>query len=150
MIVGRLSKIESYGIYDKEIKQALTYLKELSSEIPIGSYTISDRMYANVMEYQTHEDTEAIYEAHRAHLDIHFVLLGEERIKWASIENLSIYTPYDSENDAAFYKATAEDGTQVSIKGDMYAVMFPLDGHACQYSIHKNQNIKKVVVKILL
>lgn len=150
MIVGRLSKSDSYGIYSEDIKQGLEYLKGLNVDIPVGSYTISEKIYANVMEYQTQEESGSGYEAHRTHLDIHYVLSGKERIKWASIEDMRIMTPYDSERDAAFYNAIKEDGTGVVLEGDKFAIMFPYDGHSCQFNVFDREKIKKVVVKILI
>lgn len=150
MIVGRLSNIESYGAYTEDIKRGLDYLKKLAPDIPIGSYTINEKMYVNVMEYRTLDESTLGYEAHRTHLDIHYVLSGKERIKWAPVEDMVINTPYDADRDTVFYEAFGNECADVVLEGERFIIMFPLDGHACQYSVHNSELIKKVVIKILL
>ena len=100
------------------------------------------------MEYQTHIQDEFLYEAHRKHLDIHYVLKGGERIKWSSIVGLAEATPYNTEKDAIFYKGDVCK-SEISLTNELFAIMFPYDGHSCQHVDEiANEEIRKVVVKI--
>lgn len=148
MIVGELSAIDEYGYYSTDIQKGLIFIKTLSPDIPVGTYTINERSYANVMEYNTVKESNLGYEAHRKYLDIHYVLRGREIIKWKPVDGMTTKTPYDTEKDAAFFDSQEPEKGLILLENNRYAIMFPKDGHSCQYSVGDSEIIKKIVVKI--
>lgn len=148
MIIGNLLEPELFGIYTEDINHGLEFLRRLSPNIQNGRHNISDRIYANVMEYTTVTKSETGYEAHRKYIDIHYVLKGTERIKWDTIKDLPILVPYDEEKDAAFFASSRKEKGEIILGEGMFAIMFPQDGHLCQYAVNRPEIIKKIVVKI--
>lgn len=150
MILDKIQNIETYKYVSEDIYLGLKYLSEIDPNIPLGSYSINERLTANVMEYSTVEDFKLGYEAHLKHIDIQYVLKGHERIKWSPIEGMIVKTPYNDITDATFYKDPSPYGGEIIIVNGNFSIMFPQDGHACQYFVGQPELIKKVVIKVLV
>lgn len=148
MILDRIENMETYKNLSRDIYEGLRYLTTVDPEIAVGSYRISDRLVVNVMEYMTVEEFKLGYEAHRKNLDIQYVLHGHERIKWSPIKGMDIKTPYNERTDATFYEHPSPYGTEIILGDGIFSIMFPQDGHACQYYVGQCEMIKKIVVKV--
>ena len=148
MIIDNINNLETYKGFSPVIYEGLKYIKSLDPNIALGVYPINDRLLLKVMEYSTVEEFKLGYEAHQKHLDIHFVLRGTERIKWSPINEMVIKTPYDEENDAIFYEKPIAHLSEVLLGDGVFAIMYPQDGHACQYFVEKCETIKKIVIKV--
>ena len=148
MIIDNLENLETYKSMSKDIYEGLTYIKSLDPNIALGIYPINDRLLLKVMEYSTGEECKVGYEAHQHHLDIHYVLRGNERIKWSPINDMSVKTPYDEENDAIFYEQPIAHVSEALLGDGVFAIMYPQDGHACTFFVDKCETIKKIVVKV--
>jgi len=101
-----------------------------------------------VMEYNTVKEFKLGYEAHKKNLDIQYVVRGHERIKWSPIKGMSVKTPYNEQIDAIFYENPTPFGGEIIIEYVNFSIMFPQDGHACQYYVGQCEKIKKIVVKV--
>ena len=148
MIIDKIENLETYKSISPDIYDGLMCIKTLDPDIELGVYPISDKLLVKVMEYSTGEECKVGYEAHKKHLDIHYVLRGNERIKWSPINEMTIKTPYDNENDAIFYEQPIAHVSEALLGDSVFAVMFPQDGHACTFLVDKCEKIKKIVVKV--
>ena len=150
MILDQLENLETYKNLSPDIYEGLKYLSQVDPDIPLGSYRINDRLVANVMEYMTVEEFKLGYEAHQKNLDIQYVVRGHERIKWSPIKGMAVKTPYNEQTDATFYENPTPYGCEIIIGNGNFSIMFPQDGHACQYYVDKCELIKKIVVKVII
>ena len=148
MILDQLENLETYKNLSPDIYEGLKYLSQVDPDIPLGSYRINDRLVANVMEYMTVEEFKLGYEAHQKNLDIQYVVRGHERIKWSPIKGMAVKTPYNEQTDATFYENPTPYEGEIIIGNGNFSIMFPQDGHACQYYVDKCELIKKIVVKV--
>ena len=148
MIIDRIDNLETYKALSRDVYEGLQLIKSLDPDISLGIYPINDRLLLKVMEYSTGEECKVGYEAHKNHLDIHYVLRGNERIKWSPINDMAIKTPYDAENDAIFYEQPIAHVSEVLLGDGVFAIMFSQDGHACTYYVDKCETIKKIVIKV--
>lgn len=148
MVLDQLENLETYKNITPALYEGLKYIRSVKPNIELGVYPITDRLLVKVMEYSTVEDFKMGYEAHKEHLDIHYVLRGHERIKWSPINEMAVKTPYDEENDAIFYEQPIAHVSEALLGDGLFAIMFPQDGHACQYYVDKCEKIKKIVVKV--
>lgn len=148
MILDRLENLETYRNLSPDIYEGLKYLATIDPNIPIGSYRIGDRLVAKVMEYMTVKEFKLGYEAHKKNLDIQYVVYGHERIRWSPINGMDVKTPYNEQNDATFYENPSPYGGEIIIGNGNFSIMFPQDGHACQYFVGRCEKIKKIVVKV--
>ncbi len=127
-------------------KKAFDYIRETDfSKMEDGSYPLDGtKLYANVVTLTGKEKKEAAIETHNKYIDIQLPLLGVEKIGWKPGSELQeVSTPYDEENDIAFYIDRPTAFTK--IYPGQFAVYFPEDGHAPGIGVG---NIRKVIVKV--
>lgn len=151
MIYDSLINIQSYSHLSKDIFKGLSFLNRVESTIEVGSYEISPRVKAIVSEYCTKKENENGYEAHRDYIDIQYVIIGEEIVRYIPLSNLNEVKPYSLANDIAFYEPTEKDvekPLEMVIGGGFFSILFPQDGHMPQLCKDEPQNVKKVVVKV--
>lgn len=105
--------------------------------------------YANVESYRTGPAAERKFEAHRKHIDIQYILAGEEMIQWAPITDLGVVTPYSEEKDAGFWESRSPV-TQLVLTAGRFAVFFPSDAHKPGCHLSGPAAVRKIVAKIRL
>ena len=74
MIYDKIENIDLYNIDES----AVEFIKNLTGDEECKRYEISDKIYANIEEYQTKEN--GYFEAHQKYADIQLLLAGEEII----------------------------------------------------------------------
>lgn len=150
MILDTLDNIEIYKGVSPDIYAGLIWIDQASKkgDMDLGIYSINERVKAIVSEYETIENFERGYEAHKRVIDIQYPLKGLERVKWSPINGMEVNIPYDKVNDRTFFKTPHAQGTHVDLGNGVFAIMFPKDGHGPQHYIGKPQLIKKITVKI--
>ncbi|MBU9725345.1 YhcH/YjgK/YiaL family protein [Diplocloster modestus] len=152
MIIEKLESAGTYGWIGQELAKALDYLKHTDLKtLPEGRVEIDgDRMFAVVQVYKTSGEEELKFEAHRAYLDVQYIIEGTEKILISNIENFhQEAVPYRPEEDIVFYQETPKSVALILQEGD-YAVFTPEDCHKtrCDVNGKEKQNVKKVIVKI--
>ena len=148
MIVDNVENIQVYAGLSKSIFAGLKFISNASPDIALGTYDVVDGVKALVTEYETIEVFERGYEAHKHVIDIQYPIIGLERVKWSPISCMDIKTPYDPNRDRTFYHHPSPQGTHVDLGNDIFAIMFPEDGHSPQHYIVKPELIKKITIKV--
>ncbi len=132
-------------------EKALAFLRRNDlATLPDGTIEIDGkRVYASVQSYETFASgTPFKFEAHRAYIDIQYIVAGAETIGWTPTECVAFNTPYDSANDIQFGTAPVESTIKVSLTQGQLVVLFPSDGHAPRHSFGAVMPVKKVVIKV--
>lgn len=149
MITGHLSNTDPRH-YPPAIARAIACLarQDLSS-LAAGRYQDSETGWVmQVLDLHTAPPEENYPEAHRLHIDVQYLVAGEEVIGVATQPlTLPVHQPYDSERDIIFYQH-APDETQVRMLPGTFAVFFPQDIHRPNGSAGTPGPIRKVVIKI--
>lgn len=108
-----------------------------------------DNLFVSISEYNTKEQADTRFEAHRKYIDIQYVATGKEMIGVAPLATQdSILQAYDEAKDIEFSRFpkaeffTADPGN--------FFVFFPADGHMPSLKIDSIAPVKKVVVKIMI
>ena len=148
MIVDTINNIDTYKNISPDIYAGLLFIRDVKPDIELGEYKINGKVKAIVSEYMTIEHFERGFEAHNHVIDIQYPVKGLERVKWSPIKGMKINIPYEEENDRTFYKDPHTQGTHVDIGNDVFAIMFPEDGHSPQHFVGKPELIKKVTIKV--
>ena len=148
MIVDRIENIDVYKSLSADIYAGLEYIRDVKPDILLGTYFINDNVKAIVSEYETKENFERGFEAHKHVIDIQYPVIGLERVKWSPIIGMDVHIPYDYVKDRAFYKNPSKLSTHVDIGDGFFAIMFPGDGHGPQHYVEQPELIKKVTIKI--
>lgn len=141
-------KIENLRQYDVVSDKILEFLFNLNENTPVGRYTIDDKAYASVAEYNTKSHENCFFEAHKRYIDIQLLLKGEERLDFRHIDCLTVKEDYNEDKDIIFYTDTETLGS-VKLIPDYFAMLYPQDAHRPQMnSTAESQCVKKVVIKI--
>tara|TARA_B100002051_G_C16731231_1_gene638369 strand:- start:384 stop:839 length:456 start_codon:yes stop_codon:yes gene_type:complete len=150
MIIDKLNNIDLYRNLSDDIYSGLLFISNADKSIELGNYQISKNVYAIVSSYETVDCFERGFESHKNVIDIQYPIIGLERVKWSPIDQMTVNIPYDKEKDRTFYKNPSPQSTHIDIGNDIFAIMFPQDGHGPQHKIGKKQIIKKITVKVSL
>ena len=150
MIADDLSNWRRYeGL--AHLKPAFEFL-EGQTEVCLGSGRIEidgDRLFALVQAYTPGPAAEGRFETHRRYADIHFVSRGREMIGCAPADQLEVESPYDPEKDVAFY-ALPKTFSQLALSDGCFAVFYPEDAHMPGRRLDSDDQVCKIVVKVLL
>ena len=130
MIFDSISNKENYK-EEKEIYQTLNFLEKLKKWDDVESNAIiqKDWISANPVSFLSKDESECMYEAHRKHIDVHYIMEGIEKIATADVKNLQEKVPY-------------------LLKTGDFMVCFPSDAHKVGMMNTVPGMVKKVVVKI--
>ena len=152
MIYDTLENASVYN-FGPAFARAAAFIQSLNADTPTGRHEIDgNRLYANVMEYDTENVTPEKYEVHRKYADLQAVIAGSETVFVRNAAGLPVHTPYNAEGDYAFLVSdgrAAEAGIQLF--PGFFTLLFPQDAHTGKgASCLGPGKLKKVVVKIAL
>lgn len=148
MILGHFDNVERYRGFNEEIYLSLKYLKNVPSSVEKGIYPITDLSKLIVSEYETTPVGLGKFEAHRHVIDIQYPIIGEERIKWSPLSEMTAISEYDQLSDTTFY-TNPSGQNECTIGGGVFAIFFPEDAHRPQLCGKAGKlKIKKLTVKV--
>lgn len=112
-----------------------------------GEYQVDDTaVRALVQRYRSKPLAEGRWEAHRKHIDLQMVVVGEERIGVAPLGTLAA-EPYDESRDLLWLSGT---GDFVTLHPGDFVLLWPEDGHMPGIQLSGPADVLKVVYKIAL
>lgn len=148
MILDSLANRALYASLSPRIAAGLDYLASFDPDTEDGRYPIDGEVvYAVVQSYETAPGAEKRWESHEKHLDIQYIVSGQERILHAQASPLEVATPYNETKDVTFYRDPAASTSCLLQAGD-FALFFPADAHKPGCMAGGRDAVRKVVVKI--
>lgn len=102
--------------------------------------------FLNIVEYDSKDEEERFWEAHRKYLDIHFMIHGCERIKLSFIDNMKI-KDYDEENDFLSFE-NGEINSHFDLYPGDFLICYKEDVHMTALKIKNKESVKKGIFKI--
>lgn len=135
--------------YIESIQRIVKYISSTEMEkLPLGMHEIDgDNLYVNVIEYVTKNEEDCIWEAHKAYLDLHFIISGKEIIKINATSDME-YITYIEEQD--YVKMEGSAYTSIEMKEGSIMLLYPEDAHKTAVKVQDYKKIKKAVFKILI
>lgn len=147
MIFGNIKDLEEYAFLEEDIRQCFYYARNnnlLSYEN--GSHEIDgDRIFVNIVEYETEEADQRFWEAHKKYLDIHLMLDGKEEIDLNFLKNMS-EEEYVEKDD--FLPMKGEKNSSVILSKDDFLICYPNDCHKTAIKVCDKEKIKKAIFKV--
>ena len=138
--------------YGKEevLAEAFGFLATLQADCEDGKYEImGDDIFALVQSYDSKNIADCKLETHRKFIDIQTLLVGSERMFYATVNSLENCDEYNSENDVAFYKYEADKAVEYTLSPGIFTIFFPNEGHMPGIALQSGSTpVKKVVIKI--
>jgi biofilm protein TabA len=148
MIVDTLAHSGRYAALHPAFAAALAFLQRHDlTELTPGRYDIDgDRAYALVQRGPGRPRLGACLEAHRAYIDIQYVVSGCDTMGWRSTSDCeAVEAPYSGEKDVALYADEPE--AWVAVGPGRLAIFWPEDAHMPMLA---EGELHKVVVKVAL
>ena len=149
MILDQLDSALMYAGLGERIAIGLSLLNEDSvRDAAPGKYEVGgDDIFYIVDEYETKPIEEGRLEIHRKYLDIQYIVSGSECIGFTPLAGLTEETPYNGENDVAFYHHDLTMSKLV-LKQGMFAIFWPNEAHMPGRMVNTSEKVRKIVVKI--
>lgn len=147
MIFGNMQNLEEYSFLEEQVKECFEYAKghDLAS-YEKGSHEIDgDRLFVNIVEYDTVAAEERFWEAHKNYLDVHLMLHGTEQIDLNFIQNMDVkeFVPKDD-----FLPMDGEKNSSVILRDGDFLICYPGDGHRTAVAVNGSRKIKKAIFKV--
>ncbi|KLN97716.1 N-acetylneuraminate anomerase [Moellerella wisconsensis] len=150
MLFGHISDLsimpEMHPVLRKAIEQALVL--DPASLAP-GSYPIEgDKVFMNVMTFETQAREQKRAELHQRYVDIQILLSGEEVIDFGVRGSAQEATPYNADDDYQLTDTIIHPQT-LSLTPNMFAVFMPYEPHKPGIAAERGVNtLKKAVIKV--
>ena len=148
MIYDKIDNLETYSCLSKNIQIGLEYIRMIKPNVEKGVHELSPYIKAIISEYNTTEENENGYEAHRDYIDIQYLIRGTEKVCCLPLEYPKETKKYKAETDAAFYKENGVMPQELLLGNGYFAIFFPQDGHKPCLSVKESIGVKKVVIKV--
>lgn len=153
MVHGHINHAQEYFNLAPGIRLALEFLARTNLEaLSEGRHPVDDdRVFALVSDYATKRPEETFWEAHRRHIDVQFVVHGDERIGYGNIDRF-VEEPYNESRDLVVAKGESE--RSVAVGPGEFVILFPHDVHMPGLQPDgaggdaERRQVRKVVVKV--
>lgn len=149
MIINTLSQSERAEAYNEALKLVFDYVKTHDlTQVPAGRIELDgERVFINVADAALKTKEEQKLEVHRAYLDVHIPLSGNETIGWAALADIAVESdaPFDETNDFALFTAPAT--SYFTLRPGEFCIVFPEDAHA---PVIGEGTLRKAIAKVRL
>jgi YhcH/YjgK/YiaL family protein len=115
-----------------------------------GHYDLEDGVFANVQTYTTKEKSEGAYEAHRAYIDIQYIVSGSEVIAVESLDAMrkgKCIKQYGESGDIELYEGNGS-GKEYLLEPGNFLILYPKDAHMPGICEGMPEKVQKAVVKV--
>ncbi|MGO2507422.1 MAG: N-acetylneuraminate anomerase [Vibrio hibernica] len=149
MFLGDLNQPASYALLPQAFQVAIDYLQKTDLvNLSNGRHEIDgDKMFANVMSFETGDANKKRAEVHLDYIDMQVLISGEERIEFALDGKHTHATEYDKEGDY-YLVENLLNRCEVTLSPAQFAIFFPSEPHKPGCIVTQSSLLKKVVVKI--
>lgn len=149
MIYTEISNLYRYRGMGEYLDKAFDYLAAHSlADVEPGHYEIDgDRVYLNVLEYETIAEEGAFFEAHAKYADIHMAVEGEEL---AGVSDLSRVTVKTFDEKADLYEVEGPVEHYIRLVPGKVLVALPEDAHKLKLMEKEPASVKKAVIKVFV
>ena len=147
MIFGNITQEKTYAFLPEDLKECFAYAKEHDlASYEKGCHPIDgERLFVNVVEYETTRPENRFWEAHRNYLDVHLMLAGQEQIDLNFIENME-QKEYVEKDD--FLPMDGAPNSHVVLRPGDFLICYPEDGHRTAVAVNEPEKIKKAIFKV--
>jgi biofilm protein TabA len=151
MIRDTLANSHSYHDLPEVVREALDYLRQTDfARTADGQYELDGkRLVAIVKHCRPRLPHEAVWETHRRHIDVHYMIEGLAlmgHLPWR--EGLTVRKAYDAASDSTIFDA---QGELFEASAGSVVIFTPQDVHASDLAGKgTTAEVRKVVMKCLL
>jgi len=147
MIFGNRNHISEFSFLEDSVKECFTYAKEHDlASYEKGSHEIDgERLFVNIVEYETTTPENRFWEAHKEYMDVNVMISGQEQIDLNFIGNMELkeYVPKDD-----FLPMDGEKNGSVILRPGDFLVCYPNDAHRTAVEVEGAEKVKKAIFKV--
>ena len=149
MIIDTLDNSSRYESLHPRFKAAFDFLRrpDIADMRPGRIDLDGNALFALPQAYETKPIRDGKLEAHKKHIDIQFIVEGQEHMGYAPLAGQPVSQPHDSEKDIAFYDGEA---CFTLLRKGMFAIFFPEDAHLPGRFTGKSSSVFKIVIKVAI
>lgn len=152
MIYDKVENCLNYKGINKNLDKALEKLYEMNfSKVDYPNkkepkiIIDTDKIFINIMEYETSTQTDNIFELHNNYFDIHYIIDGEEDFFFS--DDKSKITEKNDENDYELYDCIKS--SNILLNNKYFCICFPKELHKPKNSYKNESKVEKAVFKVL-
>lgn len=152
LIVDTLENISLYESISPDLKTAIEFIKSTDlSKLEDGMHIVDgNRVTVKIkLAYETRTEEQVKWECHENHIDIQYLLSGQELMGYCSLSDLQVKGDYIAERDVTYF-ADKYKGTRIIMKPNTYIILFPQDVHCPQISDGDVRVNNKAVFKVIV
>jgi YhcH/YjgK/YiaL family protein len=139
MIYDSIGNIARYGNKFELIRQFL-----LKNKFSPGKFDLDDHIHAIALEYETKNQIDLEWEAHRKFVDFHFIIEGKELVQLSDVQTMNEKSKY--QDDFQLFEGNASQIVQCE-KND-FLILYPNEVHKTSIKVHQTCTVRKYVFKI--
>lgn len=143
MIKGEFKLIEQDQVLCNSMPIILKFIAELP-EFKCQSVQLNEWITANFLEYETSTREERVWEAHKEHFDLHYLMAGQEWIDLDASNSLE-KGEYHKEDD--YYLLYGSHTESCELSAGQFMLLDLEEAHRTGINEHKTV-VKKIVFKI--
>lgn len=150
MILTEKKQLNHYVTLNPYFSAAFAALEKLSySTCSPGHYSIDgNNLFVNVLEYDTCPEQDAQMEAHRAYIDVMWMLSGKEKIAVCPLERMTqVTSAYDAADDSLLGQIPNRC-SYIQMQPGSICILFPEDGHAPGLDVAESSRVRKLIAKV--
>lgn len=147
MIIDHLCNAAFYFGADVRLQEALQFLQHTTvTALPLGRHDIRGKeLFVLATEGITTPEATTPWEAHRAYIDLQYVVEGGEWMGYAPLHSMRMAAPYDERGDCALYEGR---GNFLRVTAGMFVIFNVTDVHKPSVHLGEPERVKKLVMKI--
>lgn len=148
MIFDTLAHIDQYKTIHPGLYKALTILRDTDfSQMEDGRVEVDGtNLYYMLQSYETKPANDTP-ESHKAYADIQMMLIGEEKMGYGPLEDMTQVVEAYPDRDCWLHHGSMQ---HVVVTPGTFAIFFPGDAHAPGMAPAEPKAVRKCVVKVKL
>lgn len=129
--------------------KCINYLQNQKDFTPGKTEELDDGIRCTISSYETVDESQAFWEAHRRYVDVHCIIHGEERVSVCSLADAQVGA-YHEERD--YLETKGVPLVDIRAIAGTVLCLFPNDVHRTrvQNTLGKSNRILKVIFKVPL
>lgn len=150
MIVNHISHYDFYKGINEKFDKAFEYIQNKNLDhLEPGFYELEgEELFLNVVEYETKNKDERVWESHKKYIDIQIILEGKEFIGYELFDRMKVKEDYNEQDDIYFLEGNLQSMVKLQ-KGD-FIICYPQDAHMAGIMVTGQEKVKKAVFKVKL
>jgi YhcH/YjgK/YiaL family protein len=124
-------------------------LKTTDQDVELGfnKIEIVENIFAIEQVYKSAKFEVCKYESHKKHIDLHFIVRGEEIHYSNNINQMVLAQEYNMDNDFSLYKSCIKHHEKILMRGEV-ALYTASDVHMTGVQVSNSSLVVKTVIKI--